>query len=94
MNQDEEIRRGHEAARIMADPLVRGAFDAIEQGIYAAMKKVKVADSSTQHELIVMLQLHAKWKGIFQEHMETGKLASFQKETMAQKLRRNLRRVR
>ncbi len=94
MTQDEEIRRGMEAERLMSEPLIAGAFSAIEAGIVEAMKRAKVGDRDTQHELVMMLQLLARIRALFKEHMEPGKLAQLQKETLAQKLKSKLRRVR
>lgn len=94
MTIDEEIRRANEAERLMNEPLLKEAFDSIEAGIFSAMRQVKLSDEKTQHELILMLQLHNRLKGVFQTHMETGKLARIQKETMAEKAKRLIRRVR
>jgi len=88
MTQDEEIRRGYEAERVMAEPLLQEAFAKIESAIVEAMRQVKLGDHKTQHELVVMLQLHGRIRGHFKECMETGKLARIQKETMADKVKR------
>lgn len=94
MTTDEEIRRGHEAERVMREPLLTEAFEVIEAGIVEAMKRCKLGDEKTQHELVVMLQLHSRVRGFFKDCMVTGRMAQIQKETLAQKAKRALRRVR
>jgi hypothetical protein len=91
MTQDEEIRRGQEAGRLLNDPMLKGAFDSVEKGLVDAMRRVAMGDKDTQHELVLSLQLLARVKGHMLEAMETGKLAVIQKETMAQKARRFMR---
>ena len=91
MTLDEEIRRGHEAERLMNEPMVKGAFGAIESGLLDAMRRVPIGDHKTQHELVLSLQILDKVKGYMREAMETGKLAKVQKETMADKAKRLFR---
>ena len=94
MTNDEEIRRGNEAQRLMSDPMLIEAFETIERGIVGAMKQAKLGDTQTHHELIVMLQLHGRLRGFFAEAIETGKLARIQKETLADKVKKTFRRGR
>lgn len=91
MTLDQEIRRGGEAERLMNDPLMKEAFITIENGLIESMKRVSVGDTKTQHELILLLQLFGKLRGYFTEVIETGKLATIQKETMAQKAKKLFR---
>ncbi len=92
MTTDEEIRRGMEAQRLMSEPLIKGAFADIEAGIVDAMRRCKVGDTGTQHELVLMLQLLTRVQNCFKTHMETGQMAAIQKETLAQKAKRSLMR--
>ncbi len=85
MTLDEEIRRGNEAARLLNEPLLKGAFSAVESGLVDAMKRVPLGDRDTQHELVLSLQLLNRLQAHMKQHMETGKLALIQKETMAHK---------
>ena len=94
MTQDEEIRRGHEAARLMAEPLLQEAFANIDAGIVGAMKQAAAGNKDTHHELVLMLQLAGRVKGFFKESMETGRLARTQKETLLERAKAKLRRAR
>lgn len=94
MTLDDQIGKGHAAERILGDPLVREAFQGIESGIVGAMRQCKLGDTKTQHELIVMLQLLTRFRGVFENHIQTGKLARLEKETLAQRMKNRLRRVR
>lgn len=94
MTLDEKIRRGHEAERVMNEPLLVEAFKEVEAGLVQAMKLSKLGDEKTHHELVLMLQLHGRLRGCFLYHMQTGQLALADKETLAQRLKNKLRRVR
>lgn len=91
MNIDQEISRGFEAQRVMDEPLVKEALSLIEADILAGMKRSALGDTATHHELVLMLQIHERFKKHFQSAMETGKLATIQKETMAQKAKKLFR---
>jgi len=88
MTQDEEIRRGHEADRLLSDPLLSEAFQLTETAIVDALKRAPVADA-TQHELVLSLQILSRIKGHLLTAAQTGKLARLTKEeSMSKRLLR------
>jgi hypothetical protein len=88
-----EIQRGHEAQRLMDEPMVKEAFEKIEHGLIESMKLCPMADRDTQHELVLTMQLLHRFRGIFLETMQTGKLAQMQEETMSHRLVRRLKGI-
>jgi hypothetical protein len=93
MTLDQEIRRGEEAKRLMEDTILKDAFQQIESGLIDGMKRSNIGDTKTHHEMVLMLQLFERLKGVIHETMETGQLARLQKETLAQRVKRTLRAV-
>ena len=93
---DEQIRRGQEAARVLDEPLLKAAFADVERGLVSAMRMAKVSDRDTHHELVLSLQILGRIKGAIEYHVQTGKLAEAEKEkqTLAQRVKDRLRRVR
>lgn len=91
MNLDKEISRGFEAERILNEPMVKEALSLIEEDILHGMKRSAIGDVDTHHELVLMYQIHQRFIGHFKTAMETGKLATIQKETAAQKVKRFLK---
>jgi hypothetical protein len=85
---DEEIRRGFEANRILSEPLLVEAFDAIKGAIMQRMTTVDVGARDAQRDLIVTLQLLEKLKSHLNDHISTGRMAQITKETTKEKLRR------
>ena len=75
MNEKEQIRRGDEAKRLMAEPLLQEAFDLIEQGILSRMRTVDVGAVEAQRDLIVTLQLLGKVKQHIEQTALTGRFA-------------------
>lgn len=75
MNEKEQIRRGDDAKRLMAEPLLQEAFDLIEQGLMARMRTVDVGASDAQRDLIVTLQLLGKVKQHIEQTALTGRFA-------------------
>jgi hypothetical protein len=57
MTNDEEIRRGNEAQRLLNDPLMSEAFSVTEAAIVDTLKRCPMADHATQHELVLSLQV-------------------------------------
>jgi hypothetical protein len=75
MNEKEQIRRGDDAKRLMAEPLLQEAFELIEQGLLARMRTVDVGASDTQRDLIVTLQILGKVKQHIEQTALTGRFA-------------------
>jgi protein required for attachment to host cells len=88
---DEEIRQARNADKILNDPVFKEAVESIEKTIIDKMKLVPMADMTTQHELILTLQLLGKLKQHLHSMIETGKMAEIQKESIASKLKRAMR---
>jgi hypothetical protein len=93
MTPDQEIRAGFSAGKILDDPQFVAAFDAIEASLIGKMRQVPMADINTQHELVLSLQLLGNIKRHFESIIQTGKMAEIQKESLAQKVTKVLRRV-
>lgn len=91
MTQDEEIRRGHEAERLLAHPLLSSAFSEIESVIVDELRVVPVGADKKQRDLIVTLQLLGNLKKLIQQHIQTGQLAEISKrESLGQRILRRM----
>lgn len=88
---DEEIRQARNADKILNDPVFKEAVEGIEKSLIDRMKQVPMADMTTQHELILTLQLLGKLKQSLHTMIETGKMAEIQKESITSKLKRAMR---
>jgi hypothetical protein len=75
-----EIRRADDAERLLSEPLMKEAFDAVESTLIAHIKRVAVGDSDAQRDLIVSLQLLGKVRGYLQSVIDTGKMARLDEE--------------
>lgn len=80
MNQEEEARRGEEAERLLAHPIIAEAFSKVREGITEAMNKSAFGDQSTHHHLVIALQILNKIEGNIKEVAVTGKMAKLQLE--------------
>lgn len=95
MKQDEEIRRGLEAQRLMDEPLMKEAFERIEAAIIDAMKRVTLSDERSQQTLILTLQVLSKVRGHMIETMQTGRLAEIAKrDSLAKRMKSAVRAMR
>ena len=88
---DEEIKQARNADKILNDPVFKEAVEGIEKSLIDRMKQVPMADMTTQHELILTLQLLGKLKQSLHTMIETGKMAEIQKESITSKLKRAMR---
>ena len=88
MTEDEEIRRGFEANRILNEPLLVEAFDALREAILVRMGQVDVGARDAHRDLIVSLQILERVKGNLRDHIETGKMAQISKMTAKERIKR------
>ena len=75
-----EVKRGEQAERLFADPLLKEAFEKVEEGIIEAMHKSAIGDESTHHNLVIAMQLLKQVKKNLREVADTGKMAKLQIE--------------
>jgi len=80
---NEEIKRAEAAKRVLEEPLLKEAFQAIEASLLAEIRVVNVGAIEKQRDLIVSLQLLHKLKGYISTIVETGNLAALQQEQTA-----------
>jgi hypothetical protein len=89
MTPEQEAQRGQDAKRLLDDPLLKEAFDAIEQEFVDQWKKAPVRDVEGREKLWLMLQLLNKVHSHLEAVMASGRLAE---ATLAQRLKRRLGR--
>lgn len=88
---NEEIRRAEEARRLLEEPLLKEAFEAVEGTLLAEIRRVDVGAMEKQRDLIVSLQLLHKVRAYISSVVETGNLAALQQEQTAwSKLKRRV----
>lgn len=80
-----------DAERLLADPLLVGAFGTIEARVIDAMRRVPIGDTQAQQSLILTLQSVQAVRGYLQEIVTTGKLERLAEEES--KARRLMRKV-
>ncbi len=91
MTQEDEIRRGREADRLMNDPLLSEAFSAVEKAILDGLRTVDVGAKDAQRDLIVTLQLLGNLQRILKTHIQTGELAEITKrESLGKRILRRM----
>lgn len=79
MTEKEELERGHEARRLLAEPLLIEAFAAIEATILSEIRRVDVGAAEKQRDLIVTMQLLAKVRTYIENVALTGRMAEEKK---------------
>ncbi len=88
---DNEDRRGREAERIMAEPLVVEAFTTMESVLMESLKRVDLKDTDTQKTIVANIQVLHSFRKILRTIMETGKMSRIQKESLAERLLRKVK---
>ncbi len=92
--QEQEIRDGFEAQRLLENPMLKGAFEGIEKNILEGMRRSSMGDVATHHELVLMLQALTSLQKHFSSMIQTGRMAEIQKEqSMSEKIKQRLKRV-
>jgi hypothetical protein len=93
MTEQDEIARGHDAERLLNDPMLKEAFSKVETGIVDGLKQTPIGDRDTQHELTLCLQLLGRVKKNLEEVATTGKFALHQKQERESWMKRQLKKV-
>lgn len=84
---DTEISRGHNAARLLSDPLIAEAFDAIRSEYIAAWENAPVRDAEGRERIWAHLQALGKVREHLSTVVATGKMAEKQRDDMRGKRR-------
>lgn len=76
----DEITRGHDAKRILNEPLYKEAIQAVRDGIVNAMTQSAMGDEKTHNRQVIALQVLNMIERNLQTVMETGQMAEMQLE--------------
>ncbi len=78
-----EIRRGEEAAQLLANPLVEEAFAKLEELAMTHIRQANLADNADLAGRFALVQTIDRFRRYFTEVVNTGKLAKAQEELTA-----------
>ena len=84
---DIDIARGHNAARLLNDPLVAEAFDLIRAEYIAAWENAPARDTEGRERIWAHLQALGKVKAHLSTVVATGKMTEKQRDDMVGKKR-------
>jgi len=91
VTQDEEIRNGREAQRVLDEPMLKAAFAAVESAVIDALKTSKLVDRDQDRELVMQLKALALVRSHIVQHVHTGKMAEIAKqESLGKRLLRRM----
>lgn len=85
---NETSHRAREAERLLREPLLIEAFDAIESKIVQELRLTDTSARDKMRDLVITMQLLGALKSHLNSHIETGKLAELAKPSMSDRLRR------
>jgi hypothetical protein len=81
MTEHEEMLRGEEADRLLANPLFKESISKVREGIVSSMEQSALGDEHTHNRLVIALQLLSKIEKNIREVAETGKMVKIQIES-------------
>ena len=76
MDHRADLNRADAAKRIMDDPMVKEALQAIEDGIIEAWKDLPLRDVEGREHMHRMLHAKRKFEAVFASHLMNGQLAA------------------
>ena len=77
-NLEEEIIRAGRAKELLENPLLLGAFEAIEANLKDAWKQSNMRDVEGREYVFLAMKVLEQLKGALTEHVQTGMLAKMQ----------------
>ena len=78
MTEHDEMIRGEEAERLIANPLFKESIQKVREGIISSMEQSALGDESTHNRLVIALQLLNKIERNIKDVAETGKMLKMQ----------------
>ncbi len=78
MTPEQEIRRGEQARRLIADPLLQESFATVAAALREAWLATAEEQTAERERLWLMLRLLGRLESCLTEALETGKLATQQ----------------
>lgn len=82
MNLKEIAQKGHDADRLLENPLLREALDSMKAAIVQKWEESPLTDTQGQHELRLMLKLLKDFEGNLKRFVQDGKMADFEIDTI------------
>lgn len=96
MNEEQnenEIRRGAQAAQLLNSPLYVEAVEKVRMGLVQRMETSAVGDRDTHHEIALSLQLLKQIHQHIKTVAETGKMAEIERKNWLDHVKKRIKRV-
>jgi hypothetical protein len=77
---NKEIQRGNDAKRVLDEPLLKEAFEAVEAALIAEIRRVDIGNAAKQQNLVTCIQLLGKVRGYIESVVNTGQMAAIAEE--------------
>ena len=72
--QEDEVRRGRQAERLLQDPLIVEAFEVLNRAFYQAFRDISPTDHGGLIHLRLLVKCLEEFQGFFAEVVTTGRL--------------------
>ncbi len=76
MSPDEEVIRGHKAAQVLENELVKEAFEEVRKHILRVWETTPARDVEAREWTFKLYQASLKFEEIFKGYVDTGKVAA------------------
>jgi hypothetical protein len=77
-----DVKRGNDAARILAEPVFQDAWKSVEQAIHDKWAESPIRDIEGQQQLRLMLKLLGDVKSVLESVLSDGKVAAAEIERL------------
>lgn len=74
------FEKAERAKQLLADPVLRGAFESIKAGLVERLETVPMGDRDTQHEIALSLQLLKRLDEQLKRHLNEQAMLEAQKK--------------
>jgi hypothetical protein len=82
MSLPHDVKRGNDAARILAEPLFQEAWKSVEQAIHERWADSPIRDIEGQQQLRLMLKLLGDVRAVLESVLSDGKVAATELERL------------
>jgi hypothetical protein len=72
----DQVKRGERARQLLKDPMIQDFLKELRETIYHNIRTSHFKDKEEREDLYKILQVTDRFEGLFNRHINTGKLAS------------------
>ena len=82
----DQVRRAERARQLLKDPMIQEFLSELRESVYHNIRTSHYKDKEDREDLYKMLQVMDRFEGVFNRHINTGKIAQSKLDQLKEKV--------